>query len=252
MENRTRYWSNAADWPNNTIPGNGSDVIINSGWNMIFDLEESPLYKVVQINGLLTFKNDSDRHLHAEHIFIRAGELHIGSEEYPFQYKATITLHGEKEKESIVYDNAIEAGNKIIANIGKIKMYGKKRTQTIARLHAVANKGDTQITLDANLDLVPGDRIALAATSLAHLASDDAFVVSYDNSTGVTVINTPLNYTHFGAAVSTASKYNGVDIRGEVMILTRNILIKGEDIETWGGQIVTSDTIESDLTIRSG
>jgi len=66
-------------------------------------------------------------------------------------------------------------------------------------------------------------------------ASDDALIVSYDNSTGVTVINTPLNFTHFGAAESTASKYNGADIRGEVMILSRNIIIAGEDVETWGG-----------------
>jgi len=219
---------------------------------MIFDLAESPIYKVIQINGILTFSNASDRHLHAEHIFIRAGKLLIGSEEQPFPRKAQITLHGLKEHKSMVYDNAIEAGNKLIANIGTIKMYGKKRTQNIARLHATANKGDTSITIDANLDIVPGDRLALAATSLAHLASDDAIVVSYDNSTGVTVLNTPLNFTHFGAAVSTASKYNGVDIRGEVMLLTRNIVIKGEDVETWGGQIVTSDTIEGDLTVRTG
>jgi hypothetical protein len=36
------------------------------------------------------------------------------------------------------------------------------------------------------------------------------------------------------------------------MVLSRNIVIAGEDIESWGGQIVTSDTIESDLTIRNG
>jgi hypothetical protein len=33
-------------------------------------------------------------------------------------------------------------------------------------------------------------------------------------------------------------------MRGEVAYLTRNILIKGQDIERWGGQIVTSDTVE--------
>lgn len=35
---------------------------------------------------------------------------------------------GEKESETMVYDNAIEAGNKVIANIGTIKFYGKPRT----------------------------------------------------------------------------------------------------------------------------
>ena len=33
-------------------------------------------------------------------------------------------------------------------------------------------------------------------------------------------------------------------MRGEVAYLTRNILIKGQNIERWGGQIVTSDVAE--------
>jgi len=57
---------------------------------------------------------------------------------------------------------------------------------------------------------------------------------------------------HFGAPVSTGDKYNGVDVRAEVALLNRNIRIVGEDIESWGAQIVTSDTIESDLTVRQG
>lgn len=40
---------------------------------------------------------------------------------------ARITLFGEKSNQAIVYDNAIEAGNKIIANTGTIKMFGIKR-----------------------------------------------------------------------------------------------------------------------------
>lgn len=33
-------------------------------------------------------------------------------------------------------------------------------------------------------------------------------------------------------------------MRGEVILLSRSIVIAGEDIESWGGQIVTSDTVE--------
>jgi hypothetical protein len=48
---------------------------------MIYDVEESPIFKLVRINGKLTFKNDTDKllHLRAKHIYVRAGELHIGS-----------------------------------------------------------------------------------------------------------------------------------------------------------------------------
>jgi hypothetical protein len=77
-------------------------------------------------------------------------------------------------------------------------------------------------------------------------------LTSYTSATGVAVFATPLNHYHWGQSTSTASSYNGVDIRGEVLLLSRNIKIAGEDIEAWGGQIVTSDTIEGDLTMRFG
>jgi len=56
--------------------------------------------------------------LRAKYVFVRAGELIIGNETNPFQGTARITLFGEKENQHIVYDNAIEAGNKILANTG--------------------------------------------------------------------------------------------------------------------------------------
>jgi hypothetical protein len=44
VENRTRYWNTSTDWPNNTIPQAGEDVHIEPGWNMIYDMGESPVY----------------------------------------------------------------------------------------------------------------------------------------------------------------------------------------------------------------
>lgn len=40
---------------------------------------------------------------------------------------AKIKLYGEKNAETTVYDNAIEAGNKLIANVGKLNMFGLPR-----------------------------------------------------------------------------------------------------------------------------
>jgi hypothetical protein len=51
---------------------------------MIFNMNPSPKYDLIRVNGKLTFDNTTDTHLKAKHIFIRAGELHVGSEEYPY------------------------------------------------------------------------------------------------------------------------------------------------------------------------
>jgi len=245
IEDTIRLWSNASSWPSGAVPVEGEDVHVEPGWNMVLDID-TPKVKLLRINGRLTFLNTTNIHLQAKHIFIRAGELHIGSAEYPFQYNATITLYGEKSAETIVYTNAIEAGNKNIANIGTIRMYGKRRTQKMTRLLRVANKGDTQLYVETGLDFVRGDRLALLPTSYDPDAQDDVFVDSYDNGTGIATLNTSLNYYHWGASSSTADNYNGVDMRGEVLLLTRNVRIVGEDIESWGGQIVTSDSVEVD------
>jgi len=146
MENRTRYWSIAKDWPNNTLPKSGEDVEVQSGWNMIFDLNDSsPQYNRITINGMLTFKNDSTNndtiHLKANHIFVRAGSLHIGSKNHTYTKKAQITLFGKRDAEAMVYDNGVEAGNKIIANVGTINMYGMARKQKLTRLYEEAKKG---------------------------------------------------------------------------------------------------------------
>ena len=49
---------------------------------------------------------------------MRAGALIIGNATNPFLGQAQITLFGEIGDQEIVYTNAIEAGNKILANTG--------------------------------------------------------------------------------------------------------------------------------------
>jgi len=41
-------------------------------------------------------------------------------------------------------------------------------------------------------------------------------------------------------------------MRGEVMLLSRNIKIHGEDVDGWGGQVLATDLFEPDGTWRKG
>jgi hypothetical protein len=112
---------------------------------MILDIENPPKFHTMNINGILIFSDEMDIHLQCINMWVRAGELHIGNETHPHQHMAQITLLGEKEADSLVFDNAIESGNKVIVNTNLIKMFGKSRTINLARLHETVNKGDTQI-----------------------------------------------------------------------------------------------------------
>lgn len=51
----------------------------------------------------------------------------------------------------MVYDNAVEAGNKLIASVGNITMYGKRRDK-MTRLYTPALKDATTFTVGTGLD----------------------------------------------------------------------------------------------------
>jgi hypothetical protein len=77
-------------------------------------------------------------------------------------------------------------------------------------------------------------------------------IKSYDATLGLITLDRKLSSYHWGAPVSTASKYSGVDMRGEVMLLSKNIIISGNDTDAWGCQIVTSDFEEGNDEVRVG
>jgi hypothetical protein len=68
-----RLWSSPSSWTSGKVPEEGEDVHIESGWNMTMDLAETPILRLVRVNGILRFKDDMDISFRAKHIFVRAG-----------------------------------------------------------------------------------------------------------------------------------------------------------------------------------
>lgn len=78
-------WSDETVWGGEP-PQEGDDVEVPSGWNLLLDLEETPIFNSLTINGRLSFiQNGMDIHLRSKYIFVRAGEFFIGSEDQPFE-----------------------------------------------------------------------------------------------------------------------------------------------------------------------
>lgn len=67
QEDRVRRWSVAKDWESDEqigkVPVEGEEVHIEPGWNMIFDMDKSPVYKLIRVNGKLTFDPSKATHL---------------------------------------------------------------------------------------------------------------------------------------------------------------------------------------------
>ena len=99
---------------------------------MIYDVNSSmsPILTYLEINGILTFENNGvqDLTLRSKYIFVRAGQLIIGNKTNPFLKNANIILYGDYSSKEIVFTNAIEAGNKVLANTNLLSFYGKQRS----------------------------------------------------------------------------------------------------------------------------
>jgi len=72
-------------------------------------------------------------------------------------------------------------------------------------------------------------------------ASDYATVVNYISNTGEVKLDRKLSHYHWGQDESTVSTHD-IDMRAEVLLLTRNVKIYGSvSSDNWGCSILTSD-----------
>ena len=77
-------------------------------------------------------------------------------------------------------------------------------------------------------------------TNMRFRQYDYAVIESYNPLTGVLKLEKPLSYYHYGAVNSTSIDYSGVEMRGQVLLLSRNVMIEGENLDDQGCQILTS------------
>lgn len=142
-------------------------------------------------------------------------------------------------------DDLVEVGNKVIANTGNFTLRGNPPASTSSRLTLPLNKGDTTITVGDATGWVVGDSIAIAATQNDR-THDEVFTISALVGNTVT-LSSAAQYYHYGAPAVTLSETWGsytqeVDLRAQVLHLTRNIKISGEVLSgdnQWGCRVLT-------------
>src|SRR5688572_12841304 len=212
---RTMRWSDPAAWPEGKVPGEGDAVTIARDMDVVLDVDP-PALRSLTIDGKLRFSNDRDIGLETEWIYLRGGELHIGSEAKPYTRKATITLTNAVPDENI--NTMGDRG--IIMMGGTLSLHGD-RENTWSKLAKTAKAGSTRIeVLDAG-GWRKGDEIVLASTDFNPRQAERRTVAAIEGN--AITLDRPLEYMHFGEITF------GVDERGEVGLLTRNIRIQASD-----------------------
>ncbi|GAA0283737.1 hypothetical protein GCM10009127_26450 [Alteraurantiacibacter aestuarii] len=224
---RTVQWSDPAAWPDGKVPGAGEEVMIGRDMEVVLDVSP-PALRSLTIDGKLRFADDHDIALETEWIYLRRGELQIGSEERPFTHNATITLTDNVPDEDI---NTMGDRGILIMG-GTLNLHGN-REHTWTKLARTAQAGSAEIeVLDAS-DWRQGDQIVLASTDFNPRQAERRTIAAVNGN--VITLDRALEYMHFGEITF------GVDERGEVGLLTRNIVIQAsEDADNnyFGGHIM--------------
>jgi cell migration-inducing and hyaluronan-binding protein len=212
---RQSRWSDPASWPDGKVPRAGDAVTIARGRDIVLDVAP-PALRSLTINGKLSFSNDLDIELKSEWILLAGGELDIGSEARPHTRTAVITL-----TDTIPNEDVSTMGDRgIMLMAGTLSLHGDRKN-TWTRLARTAKAGAARIEVLNAAGWRKGDRIVLASTDFDPAQAEERIVSTVSGN--ALTLDKPLNYMHFGEITF------GVDERGEVGLLTRNIKIQASE-----------------------
>jgi cell migration-inducing and hyaluronan-binding protein len=227
-----KRWSDAATWPDKKVPGKDAAVTIGKDMNVVLDVSPMPL-RSLTIEGKLSFADNKDLELTTEWVMVH-GELEIGTEAKPHTRKATITLTDNVKDEDMtgLGGTTDRSDRGIMMMGGTLNLHGN-RTNSWTKLSKTAEAGSNSIEVLNGAGWRAGDVIVLASTDFdPHQAERRTIAAIHGNTI---TLDKKLDYMHFGKITF------DVDERGEVGMLSRNIVIQASpdaDQTMFGGHIM--------------
>ena len=218
-------WSSIWTWGGLGTPLAGEFIVITEGQTILLDTDTPILAFLLVKGGKLMFdKEQPEIELQSKYILlVDGGQLEIGTEEEKYPSKATITMHGNTRcTEMPVF------GCKVIGvRNGTLDFHGEYVPVTWTHLAATAAAGDTEITLKQPVTWKVGDHIAVATTSdRSSMKENEEHYIAGISDDGLTItLKDALKYQHISIEQTFGDRT--VETRGEVALLTRNILIRG-------------------------
>ncbi len=206
-----KRWSNAATWPDKKVPGKDDVVTIDKDMDIVLDVSPPPLHGL-RINGKLSFADNKDLELTTEWILVH-GELEIGTEAKPHKRNATITLTNNVPGEDI--ESMGDRG--IMMMGGTLSLHGTQKNSWTKLTKTAAAGSDSIEVMNAG-GWKKGDVVVVASTDFDPHQAEQRTISRIAGN--VITLDQKLQYMHYGEVTF------GVDERGEVGMLTRNIRIQ--------------------------
>ncbi|GMH45333.1 hypothetical protein BSKO_13290 [Bryopsis sp. KO-2023] len=240
-----RRWSNATQWPNGFLPEHNQDVEVKEEWRLLMDIPP-PKMKTLDIKGELIFDEAmASTTLEADSILL-TGELKAGNSSVAFMRSATIILHGNQGSVPLQIAGDIDIGPKALIVLGKLRLFGQRRTVIWTRLAETAQVGDTEIKVESSVDWQGGEELMLSSPSHDQHHSETA-VIKRRVDGRTFELEEPLEFKHFGDLTNHEVKGKILDVRTEVGLLSRNIKIMGtETPDRYGAHVAVYRLVDEE------
>src|SRR6202050_3426108 len=227
-----KRWSDASTWPDKKVPAKDAVVTIDKDMNVVLDVTP-PALRSLTINGKLSFADNKDLELTTEWVMVH-GELEIGTEAKPHTRKATITLTDNVKDEDMsgTGGTSDRSDRGIMMMGGTLNLHGN-RTNSWTKLSKTAEAGSNSIEVLNAAGWRAGDMIVLASTDFDPHEAERRTIAAIRGNT--ITLDKKLDYMHFGKITF------DVDERGEVGMLSRNIVIQASpdaDQTLFGGHVM--------------
>ena len=216
-------WSDPKTW-GGEVPKDGDYVEIEAGKTVTLDTHTARLKGLAVLGTLRTVDGaDVDVSITSDFVAVE-GVLEIGTEDDPFDGTAEIVLTGTDGTET-PYSGRI--GNKALGVIGegRLDLHGASREQTAwTQIEGDLAPGDSSLATTEFVTWQPGDKLVIAPSRFDPLEAEEVTVTA---SNGRRVEFTPaLEHPHIGRVQDYEGKT--VDMRAEVGLLNRNIVVRGD------------------------
>jgi len=185
--------------------------------------KDTPLLGDISIQGTLIFDDSADITLSATSITVDiGGTLAVGNSLRPHMNTATIILSDTQNSNGTV----IHSDKSLVVHSGgALQLFGASRTPAWTVLQKTAYANSTLLVMNEATNWQPGDNIVISSTSQNMSQTERVTILFVAGN--VINITTPLQFTHNGELVFV----NGtvIDMRARVSVLSRNIVIRGDD-----------------------
>src|ERR1700680_536789 len=227
-----KRWSDAATWPDKKVPAKDAVVTIGRDMDVVLDVIPPALHGLT-IEGKLSFADNKDLELTTEWIMVH-GELEIGTEAKTHTRNATITLTDNVKDEDMsgMGGTNDRSDRGIMLMGGTLNLHGN-RTNSWTKLSKSAEAGSNSIEVLNAAEWRGGNMIVLASTDFDPHQAERRTIAAIRGNT--VTLDKKLDYMHFGKITF------DVDERGEVGMLSRNIVIQASpdaDTTLFGGHIM--------------